>query len=45
MSDGVTVDPAILETYVGEYQWAPSFIITVTHEEGQLKVQATSQPQ
>ena len=41
--DEVTLDPAILETYVGEYQLAPSFFIAVTLEAGQLMVQATGQ--
>ena len=41
--DEVTVDPATLETYVGDYQLTPSFIITVTLEEGHLMAQATGQ--
>ena len=41
----VTVDPAVLETYVGKYQLAPGFILTVSREETQLKAQATGQGQ
>ncbi len=41
--DAATVDPAVLETYVGDYQLAPSFFITVTLEEGRLMAQATGQ--
>jgi CubicO group peptidase (beta-lactamase class C family) len=40
----VKVDAAILEKYTGRYQLAPSFIITVTREGGQLYAQATNQP-
>jgi hypothetical protein len=36
----VAVDPAVLERYVGEYQWRPGFTITVTHEDAHLYVQA-----
>jgi serine-type D-Ala-D-Ala carboxypeptidase/endopeptidase len=41
----VTLDPAILDSYVGEYELAPTFKIKVTHEGTRLMVQATSQPQ
>jgi CubicO group peptidase (beta-lactamase class C family) len=41
----IQVDTAILKQYVGEYQLAPTFIITVSLEGNQLKAQATSQPQ
>ncbi len=34
-----------LESYVGQYQLAPDFILTVTKEATQLKAQATGQPQ
>jgi len=34
----------VLETYVGEYELAPEFIITVTMENGALHLQATGQP-
>jgi D-alanyl-D-alanine-carboxypeptidase/D-alanyl-D-alanine-endopeptidase len=37
------VDPAVLETYAGEYQLAPAFSITVTREGGSLFLQATGQ--
>lgn len=40
----MTVAPAILDDYLGEYQLAPGFTITVTREGGQLFVQATDQP-
>ncbi len=39
----VEVDQDILETYVGEYELAPTFVITVTVEEGGLFAQATDQ--
>lgn len=41
----IQVDTAILKQYVGEYQLAPTFIITVSLEGHQLKAQATGQPQ
>ena len=41
----IAVDPAILKQYVGEYQLAPNFIITVSFSENGLKAQATGQPQ
>jgi CubicO group peptidase (beta-lactamase class C family) len=40
----MAVDPAILERYVGRYQLAPTFIITITRDGNQLTVQATGQP-
>ncbi|PIA82034.1 serine hydrolase [Gaetbulibacter sp. 4G1] len=39
----VVVPDAILESYVGKYELAPSFIITITKEGSQLKGQATGQ--
>jgi CubicO group peptidase (beta-lactamase class C family) len=39
----ITVDPAILETYVGEYELQPGFTITVTLEDDHLMTQATGQ--
>lgn len=39
----VAVDAAVLEKYVGVYQLAPAFAITVTLENGQLQAQATGQ--
>jgi hypothetical protein len=40
----VQVDPAIYDTYVGEYELAPNFSITVTREGDHLFGQATGQP-
>jgi serine-type D-Ala-D-Ala carboxypeptidase/endopeptidase len=40
----VALDPKILESYVGEYELAPTFKIKVTREEAHLFVQATGQP-
>lgn len=40
----IAVDPKLLDAYVGQYQLAPNFILTVTREEDKLFVQATSQP-
>jgi CubicO group peptidase (beta-lactamase class C family) len=40
----ISVDAKILETYVGEYQLAPTFKLTVTREGNNLFVQATEQP-
>ena len=40
----VIVPVAILDTYLGKYELAPSFIITITREDSQLKAQATGQP-
>lgn len=39
----VKVDPAVLQTYVGEYPLSPAFVITVTREGSQLFAQATGQ--
>jgi CubicO group peptidase (beta-lactamase class C family) len=39
----ITVSPAVLGQYVGRYQIAPDFILTVTLEDGQLMTQATGQ--
>ena len=39
----IDVDRAVLATYVGRYELAPSFILTVTLEDGGLMVQATGQ--
>ena len=39
----IDVDSNILKKYVGDYQLAPSFIITISFENGQLFVQATGQ--
>ena len=40
----IKVDPKLFEGYVGRYQLAPTFIITVTQEGDHLFVQATGQP-
>jgi CubicO group peptidase (beta-lactamase class C family) len=40
----VAVDPKIFDGFVGQYQLAPTFILTVTREGEQLFVQATGQP-
>jgi len=40
----IEVAANVLETYVGEYELAPEFIITVTMENGALHLQATGQP-
>lgn len=39
----IKVDNATLESYVGEYQLAPNFVLTVTKEGGKLMGQATGQ--
>lgn len=41
----IKVDEAVLETYVGKYELAPNFILTVSRDGTQLKVQATNQPE
>ncbi|WOD43186.1 serine hydrolase [Hwangdonia lutea] len=41
----VVVPDAILETYVGKYELAPNFVLTIRKKDGQLKVQATGQPE
>ena len=40
----VKVDPAILRGYVGNYQLAPHFFLTITMQGDQLVTQATGQP-
>lgn len=40
----VPVDPKVLDRYVGRYELAPEFVLTVTREENRLFVQATAQP-
>jgi D-alanyl-D-alanine-carboxypeptidase/D-alanyl-D-alanine-endopeptidase len=40
----VRVADEIMQRYVGSYQLAPRFVLTVTTENGQLYVQATGQP-
>lgn len=41
----VTVEEKILETYLGKYELAPNFILTVSRDGSQLKAQATGQPE
>ncbi len=40
----IAVAPRVLERYVGEYELAPGFTITVTRDGNQLFIQATNQP-
>jgi serine-type D-Ala-D-Ala carboxypeptidase/endopeptidase len=40
----VAVDPKLFDGYVGRYELAPNFILTVTREGNQLFAQATGQP-
>jgi CubicO group peptidase (beta-lactamase class C family) len=40
----IAVDPKILENYVGRYQLAPTFSITITRDDDRLYEQATGQP-
>jgi len=40
----IAVDPKLFDGYVGRYELAPNFILTVTREGNQLFVQATGQP-
>jgi len=40
----ISVDPKLFDGYVGQYQLAPNFILTVTREADHLFVQATGQP-
>jgi D-alanyl-D-alanine-carboxypeptidase/D-alanyl-D-alanine-endopeptidase len=40
----VTVDPKLFDGYVGRYQLAPNFIITITRDGDHLFEQATGQP-
>ena len=39
----IKVDPKIYDSYVGEYELAPTFTITITSEAGKLMAQATGQ--
>lgn len=41
----IDVAPEVLDTYVGQYELAPSFIVTITRKENELFAQATGQPQ
>jgi hypothetical protein len=40
----ISLDPAVLDRYVGRYQLAPTFILAITRQESHLYVQATGQP-
>jgi len=40
----ISVDPKVLDGYVGRYELTPDFIITVTRDRNSLFVQATGQP-
>lgn len=40
-----TVDPAIYDDYVGDYELQPGFVLTVTRDGGRLLTQATGQRQ
>ena len=40
----ITVDPKLFDGYVGQYQLAPNFILTITREGDKLFAQATGQP-
>ena len=40
----IAIDPSKLDAYVGEFQLAPSFSLTITKEGGALFGQATGQP-
>lgn len=43
--DEIELSAAVLENYIGVYQLAPTFSITITRKENQLFLQATNQPQ
>jgi CubicO group peptidase (beta-lactamase class C family) len=40
----ITLDPKLFDGYVGQYQLAPNFILTITREGDALFAQATGQP-
>lgn len=40
----ISVDPKLFDGFVGQYQLAPNFILTITREGDQLYAQATNQP-
>ena len=40
----IKIDSKIYESYAGDYELAPGFIITITSEDGKLMAQATGQP-
>ena len=39
----ITLEPEVLERYVGRYQLAPTFVLTITREDDRLFSQATGQ--
>jgi serine-type D-Ala-D-Ala carboxypeptidase/endopeptidase len=43
-SKEIAVDPKLFDGYIGRYQLAPNFIMTITREGDHLFVQATGQP-
>ncbi len=40
----ISLEPSVLQQYVGRYEVAPEFVLTFTLENGQLMTQATGQP-
>ena len=40
----IAVNPKLLDRYVGKYQLAPNFVLTITREGDRLFLQATGQP-
>lgn len=40
----IQVDSKVLDSYVGEYELLPTFVISITKEENRLMLQATGQP-
>jgi D-alanyl-D-alanine-carboxypeptidase/D-alanyl-D-alanine-endopeptidase len=40
----ISVDPKLLDGYVGKYQLTSNLVLTITREGNQLYVQATNQP-
>jgi CubicO group peptidase (beta-lactamase class C family) len=40
----ITLDPKVLETYLGVYQFAPGITLTITRAGGQMYAQLTNQP-
>lgn len=41
----ITVEPAVLQSYAGEYKLVENFILSVREEDGRLLVKATNQPE
>ncbi|WP_414584780.1 serine hydrolase [Scytonema sp. PCC 10023] len=40
----IVLDPKIYDSYIGQYQLAPNFILTISKEQDKLYAQATGQP-